>query len=138
MNKVAVKKTVLLVSVLFLLIGCSNSTKENEIKVTIKVVDSYTQKPRVNDRVEVRMGAWGFPTRRYVEVGQYFTDSLGTVSMTLDKKERYSFMTFGPQYAFGSDEYKKGELKDQQQVVIKVVPPEKKQFKIEQLRNHSE
>ncbi|SFN48530.1 hypothetical protein SAMN05421594_2927 [Chryseobacterium oleae] len=114
-----------------LLIGCNNSTKENEIQVTIKVVDSYTQKPRVNDRVEVRMGAWGFPTRRYVEVGQYFTDSLGTVSMNLDKNERYSFMTFGPQHAFGSDEYKKGELKDQQQVVIKVVPPEKKQFKIE-------
>ncbi|WP_223608901.1 hypothetical protein [Chryseobacterium sp. OSA05B] len=115
----------------WLLIGCSNSTKENEIKVTIKVVDSYTQKPRVNDRVEVRMGSWGFPTRKYVEVGQYFTDSLGTVSMNLDKRERYSFMTFGPQHAFGSDEYAKGDLKDQQQVVIEVVPPEKKQFKIE-------
>lgn len=114
-----------------LFMGCNNSTKENEIKVTIKVVDSYTQKPRVNDRVEVRMGAWGFPTRRYVEVGQYFTDSLGMVSMNLDKNERYSFMTFGPQHAFGSDEYKKGELKDEQQVVIKVVPPEEKQFKIE-------
>lgn len=114
-----------------LLMGCSNSRKENEIKVTIKVVDSYTQKPRVNDRVEVRIGAWGFPTRRYVEVGQYFTDSLGAVSINLDKNERYSFTTFGPQHAFGSDEYAKGELRDQQQVVIKVVPPEKKQFKIE-------
>lgn len=124
-------RIIMLIFFFMLLIGCNNSTKENEIQVTIKVVDSYTQKPRVNDRVEVRMGAWGFPTRRYVEVGQYFTDSLGTVSMNLDKNERYSFMTFGPQHAFGSDEYKKGELKDQQQVVIKVVPPEKKQFKIE-------
>ncbi|WP_262486389.1 hypothetical protein [Chryseobacterium indologenes] len=41
-------------------------------------------------------------------------------------------MTFGANHAFGSDEYKKGELKNNQQVVIEVVPPDKKQFKIEE------
>lgn len=95
------------------------------------MIDSYTQKPRFNDRVEVRIGKWGFPTGRYMQVGEYFTDSSGVVKLNLSKDERYSFMTFGPNHAFGSDEYKKGELKNNQQIVIKVVPPDKKQFRIE-------
>lgn len=130
MKKVTVKKAVLLVSLLFLLIGCSNSTKENEIKVTIKVIDSYTKQPRVNDTVTVRQAKWGIP-RRYVKVGEYITNSLGIVTLKINKKNRYSFETDGPNYAFGSDEYGEGKLKNNQQIVIKVVPPEKKQFKIE-------
>lgn len=115
----------------FLLISCSNSENNNQIKLTIKVIDSYTTKPRINDRVEIRVGKWGFPTRRYVKVGEYFTDSLGVVKLNLSRDERYSFMIFGPNHAFGSDEYNKGELKNNQQIIIKVVPPDKKQFRIE-------
>lgn len=114
----------------FLLSGC-NTSENSQIKVSIKVVDSYTKKPRINDRVEVLIGKWGFPTRQYEQVGEYFTDSSEVVKLNLSKDERYSFMTFGANHAFGSDEYKKGELKNNQQVVIEVVPPDKKQFKIE-------
>jgi hypothetical protein len=126
-----VAKIIIYIFFCFLLIDCSNSKNNNQLKVTIKVIDSYTQKPRFNDRVEVRIGKWGFPTRRYMQVGEYFTDSSGVVKLNLSKDERYSFMTFGPNHAFGSDEYKKGELKNNQQIVIKVVPPDKKQFRIE-------
>ncbi|SHG41278.1 hypothetical protein [Chryseobacterium sp. OV279] len=114
-----------------LLMGCNNSTKENEIKVTIKVVDSYTQKPRVNDRLTLRQAKWGIP-RRYVKIGEYITNSAGVVTLKISKKNRYSFETDGLNHAFGSDEYGEGELKNNQQIVIKVVPPEKKQFKIEE------
>ncbi|QIY92359.1 hypothetical protein [Chryseobacterium gallinarum] len=114
----------------FLLLGC-NTSENNQIKVSIKVVDSYTHEPRVNDRVKILIGKRGFPTRQYEQIGEYFTDSSGVVKLNLSKDERYSFMTFGPNHAFGSDEYKKGELKNNQQVVIEVVPPDKKQFKIE-------
>ncbi len=43
----------------FLLLGC-NTSENNQIKVSIKVVDSYTHEPRVNDRVKVLIGKWGF------------------------------------------------------------------------------
>ncbi|ATN06533.1 hypothetical protein CRN76_14520 [Chryseobacterium indologenes] len=115
----------------FLLLGC-NTSENNQIKVSIKVVDSYTHEPRVNDRVKVLIGKWGFPTRQYEQIGEYYTDSSGVVKLNLSKDERYSFMTFGANHAFGSDEYKKGELKNNQRVVIEVVPPDKKQFKIEE------
>nr|WP_315026467.1 hypothetical protein [uncultured Chryseobacterium sp.] len=85
----------------------------------------------MNDRVEILIGKWGFPTRQYERIAQYSTDSSGVVKLHLSPDERYSFMTFGPNHAFGSDEYKKGELKNNQEVIIKVVPPDKKQFKIE-------
>ncbi|WPO83556.1 hypothetical protein SD427_04260 [Chryseobacterium sp. JJR-5R] len=123
-------KIIIYIFFCFLLIGCSSSENNDQIKVTIKVIDSETRQPRVNDTVTIRQAKWGIP-RRYVEVGQYVTDSLGSVTLRINKVNRYSFETDGPNFAFGSDEYGEGELKNNQQIVIKVVPPDKKQFRIE-------
>ena len=126
-----VAKMLIAIFFCFLLIGCGNSENNNQLKVIIKVIDSDTQKPRFNDRVVIRVGRLGFPTRRYVQVGEYFTDSSGVVKLNLSKDERYTFTTFGPNHAFGSDEYRKGELKNNQQVVIEVFSPDKKLIGIE-------
>jgi hypothetical protein len=113
------------------LLSCNNSSDlKNQITITVKVIDSETKQPRANDTVTIRQAKWGIP-RRYVEVGQYVTDSLGRVTLRINKVNRYSFETDGPNFAFGSDEYGEGELKNNQQIVIKVVPPDKKQFRIE-------
>lgn len=123
--------TLFLTSLVF--INCSNPGTElkNKISITVKVVDSETKQPRMNDSLTIRQGTWGIPVRRYIKVGKYITDSLGQVRIDLDQKERYSLEIDGSHHAFGSDEYAKGELKNNQVVVIQVVPPEKKKFKIE-------
>lgn len=122
--------TLFLISLVFS--NCSNPDGElkNKISITVKVVDSETNQPRMNDNITVRQGTWGIPVRRYVKVGKYRTDSLGQVRIDLNKQERYSFEVDGPRFAFGSDEYAKGELKNNQMVVIPVIPPEKKKFQI--------
>lgn len=119
--------TLFLTSLVF--INCSNPGTElkNKISITVKVVDSETKQPRMNDSLTIRQGTWGIPVRRYIKVGKYITDSLGQVRIDLNKQERYSFEVDGPRFAFGSDEYAKGELKNGQTVIIQVVLPEKKQ-----------
>ncbi|MEC3875395.1 hypothetical protein [Chryseobacterium salviniae] len=114
------------------IIGCNDkkSDLKNQIIIFVKVIDSETKQPRVKDTVTIRKGKWGIP-RRYVEIGRYVTDSLGIVSFKINKENRYSFETDGPNFAFGSDEYGEGELKNNQVIVIKVIPPDKKHFKIE-------
>lgn len=127
-----VSKIITLVFFCQLLISCNgkNSDLKNQITISVKVIDSYTKQPRINDTVTVRQAKWGIP-KRYIKVGEYITNSLGVVTVKISKKNRYSFETDGPNYAFGSDEYGEGELKNNQQIVIEVVPPEKKKFKIE-------
>ncbi|MCS3531067.1 hypothetical protein [Chryseobacterium sp. JUb7] len=113
------------------LVSCDNSSDlKNQITITIKVIDSQTKQPRINDTVTIRQAKWGIP-RRYVEIGQYLTDSLGMATLKINKMNRYSFETDGPNFAFGSDEYGEGELKNNQQIIINVVDPDKKQIKIE-------
>jgi len=127
-----VSKLITIVIFCLLLLGCNskNSDLKNQITISVKVIDSYTKQPRVNDTVTVRQAKWGIP-RRYVKVGEYITNSLGIVTLKISKKNRYSFETDGPNYAFGSDEYGEGELKNNQQIIIEVIPPDKKKFKIE-------
>lgn len=127
-----VSKIITLVFFCQLLISCNgkNSDLKNQITISVKVIDSYTKQPRINDTVTVRQAKWGIP-KRYIKVGEYITNSLGVVTVKISKKNRYSFETDGPNYAFGSDEYGEDELKNNQQIVIEVVPPEKKKFKIE-------
>lgn len=127
-----VSKIITLVFFCQLLISCNgkNFDLKNQITISVKVIDSYTKQPRINDTVTVRQAKWGIP-KRYIKVGEYITNSLGVVTVKISKKNRYSFETDGPNYAFGSDEYGEGELKNNQQIVIEVVPPEKKKFKIE-------
>jgi hypothetical protein len=119
----------LITSFLCFLLTCCTSKDNQNVHVTVLIIDSYTKKPRIHDKLEVKIAKWGFPTRRYVEIGKYFTNSSGAIYLSLDKNERYSFMSFGDHNAFGSDEYAKGELKNNQKIIINVVPPDKKEFK---------
>jgi len=126
-----VYKSILLIFFGITLLSCGNgSDLKNQITITVKVIDSQTEQPRVNDTVTIRQAKWGIP-RRYVEVGQYVADSLGKVELKISKVNRYSFETDGPNFAFGSDEYGEGELENHQQVIIKVVSPDRKHLNIE-------
>lgn len=100
-----------------------NTDMRDQINISIKVVDSYTKLPRINDTVKIRRAKWGIPMRRYVKIGQYITNSSGIVKVTLSKKERYSFSTYGSKYANGSTEYGEEELNDNDQIIIEVIPP---------------
>ncbi|MCL1666592.1 hypothetical protein M2T82_00800 [Elizabethkingia ursingii] len=126
-----INKIIVQIIVCLSIVSCNNFEKQEKIAVTVKVIDSYTKKPRVNDTVTVREAEWGFPVRRYIEVGRYITDTLGIVALKIDKKNRYSFETDGPNFAFGSNEFGSNELKNKQQIIIEVVPPEKKKIRIE-------
>lgn len=101
------------------------SDLENQITLTISSIDSETKQPRPKDTVEIRMGKWGIPMRRYVKVGQYITDSLGLVKVNLDCTERYVFNIYGL-HVYSFAEFDEDELKNGQQVIIEVVPPEKR------------
>ena len=110
-----------------ILSSCFNKDTDmrGQINISIKVVDSYTKLPRINDTVKIRRAKWGIPMRRYVKIGQYITNSSGIVKVTLSKKERYSFCNYGSKYANGSTEYGEEELNDNDQIIIEVIPPTK-------------
>lgn len=114
------------------LFSCSNKNVENnEINITVKVIDSYSKKPRVGDFVILKQIKWGFPMRKSSKINEKKTDTLGEVRFKIDKAKAYIIWAKGENNAFGSTEFKEGELKDNQQIIIEVVPPDKKQFKIE-------
>lgn len=98
---------------------------DNQITISIKVIDFDTKSPRINDTVKIRQAKFGIPMRRYTKIGEYTTDSLGIVTVNLFKNERYSFTTYGTKYANGSTEFAEGELKDGELVIIEVISPQK-------------
>jgi len=64
---------------------------------------------------------------QYIKVAKGITDSSGVVLFTVDKNKGYRFSSYGsyPDY-FGSTEYAEGELNENQEILIEVIPPDKK------------
>lgn len=122
-------KVIIKIFLCLIMIGCSNK-RLMQINITVKVVDSETNLPRIHDTITIRQARWGIP-RRYIQVGEYVTDSIGVVALKLNKNNRYSFEVNGSNNTFGSDEYGENELSNNQQIIIRVVSPHKKQFKTE-------
>ena len=115
----------LILSSFIMLMGCR---KPEPINISVKVINSYTLEPRVGDSVIVRKvkKPW-YSMWQYIKVAKGITDSSGVVLFTIDKNKRYSFSSYGsyPDY-FGSTEYKECELNENEEIIIEVIPPDKK------------
>ncbi|WP_395761862.1 hypothetical protein [Elizabethkingia anophelis] len=114
------EKIILILTNLLLLNSCNSSDRRNRLPVTIKVVDLKTRQPRIKDTVEVRMEAWGFPMKRIPVVKRYLTDSNGIVSLRINREKYYKFFSIGSANAWGSEDFPKGGLNVNQQILIKV------------------
>lgn len=121
-------KIVVCISIMFFLISSCNKKNDLENQITIKInsIDSKTKKPRVNafDTIEVRMRCVGYLMKTFKKVGEYTTDSTGSVKIKLDSTEQYIFLLRGPNI-YGSAEFTeaftKERLKDGQEVNIEVI-----------------
>lgn len=119
-----------LVSV-FIFVGCDFS-KSEPINISVKVVNSHTREPRIGDTVIVRKvkKPW-YSMWQYIKVAEGVTDSLGIATFTIDRNKRHSFVSYGLTYReFGSTEFVERELNDNDEIIIEVIPPDKKKFKL--------
>ena len=113
---------------LFLITSCKKENDlENQITIKINSIDSKTKQRRVNafDTIEVRMVKLGFLKKRFVSVGEYITDSTGSVKVKLDHTEEYHISLYGTD-VFGWADFKENDFKDGQEVNIEASPPEKR------------
>ena len=84
-------------------------------------VDSKTKQLRVNtfDTIEIRIKKIGFPTWRFVNVGECLTDSSGSVKIKIDRTEEYTFLLKKRNY-FGSETFAGESLKNGQEINMEV------------------
>ena len=116
-------KAIVIVSLLALLISNwkGESDLENQITITIHSIDKETKKPRVNlfDIVVVRKEGFGFPKAVYKKIGEYVTDSTGSVKVKIDSSKRCIISVKGLN-VLGLEEFYPGHLKNGQEVNIEV------------------
>jgi hypothetical protein len=117
-------------AITLILISCDFS-KTEPIKISVKVINSDTKEPRVGDTVIVRKieKPW-YKMWQYIEVADGTTDSLGIVCFTIDRNKGHSFVSYGPYPEFGSTEYDEQELNENDEIIIEVIPSNKKKFKL--------
>lgn len=127
LNTLKVKIIVCISIMAFLISSCTKKPDlENQITIKINSIDSKTKQPRVNtfDTIDVRIKKFGFLTQRFVKVGEYATDSIGSVKIKIDSTEEYIFMLSSGKNIYGSAEFTeaftKEKLKDGQEVDIEV------------------
>ncbi|HAY3537140.1 hypothetical protein J2O08_06385 [Elizabethkingia anophelis] len=127
-NKLYLK--VLFVMTLF---NCSNDKKVNDsiANITVKIIDSNSQKERIGDTIvlrEVENSFKTFPMRGSFKVSEKVTDNFGKANFEINRSKSYIIWSIGKNNAFASAEFDKGELKNNQEIVIKVVPPKDKKL----------
>jgi len=116
-------KIALSISIIFLVSSCNGkSDLKNQITVRITSIDSKTKQPRVNkfDTIDIRIKKMGYLMKRFVKVGEYTIDSMGSVTIKVDCTEENHFILSGP-YIYGATEFSAGELKDGQKVNIEAI-----------------
>lgn len=118
------KKILVCISVIALLItNCNRKTdSENQITITINSIDKETKQRRINkfDNVEVRREGIGYLMKTFNKVGEYKTDSTGSVKIKVDSSKIYDISVSGLN-VLGGDMYYPGHLKDGQEINIEVV-----------------
>ena len=129
-------KIVVCISVIALLISsCNKKTdSKNQITITINSVDSENKQLRINtfDTIEVRKEKIGWNLMRaYPKIGEFITDSMGSVKIKIDSTCGYRFILSRKGY-YGSESYAepftKEKLKDGQQVNIEAISLEKREM----------
>ncbi len=95
---------------------------KNQITITINSVDKETKQRRVNkfDTVVVRKEGIGYLMKTFDKVGQYVTDSTGSVKIRIDSSKICDISVSGLN-VLGGDMYNPGYLKDGQEVNIEVI-----------------
>jgi hypothetical protein len=115
---------VVFASFLSLLISNCNmkDDSKNQITITINSVDKETKQRRVNkfDTVVVRKEGIGYLMKTFDKVGQYVTDSTGSVKIRIDSSKICDISVSGLN-VLGGDMYNPGYLKDGQEVNIEVI-----------------
>lgn len=117
---------------LFILSSCNFFEPDMEvININVQLINSYTKEPRVGNTVTLRKvkKPW-YSMWQYIEVDEGVTDSLGILSFTIDRNKRHSFSCYGPYPEFGSTEYDERELNENDEIIIEVIPADKKKFKL--------
>lgn len=122
------KKIVLYISIVFFLIlSCKKKNSlENQITIKINSIDRETRKVRVNifDTIEVSVQENGYLMKSFNKVGEYVTDSSGSIKIKIDSTKGYKFMLHGPNVygsANFSEAFTKETLKNGQEVNIEVI-----------------
>ncbi|RMZ59392.1 hypothetical protein D1632_07045 [Chryseobacterium nematophagum] len=112
--------------IFFIIFGCTKKNDlENQITIKINTIDSKTKQPRINtfDTIDVRKEKRGYLTKTYAKVGEYITDSMGSVKIKIDYNEGYKFLLKKKGF-YGSESfaepYTNEKLKDGQEVNIDV------------------
>jgi hypothetical protein len=103
------------------------SDLENQITITINSIDKETKQRRINkfDTVVVRKEGIGYLTKTFDKVGEYVTDSTGSVKIKIDSSKICDISVSGLN-VLGGDMYYPGYLKDGQEVNIEVASLENK------------
>lgn len=130
MNSICKRKFFSFFVLYFLTFGCSDNKPHasDQINIVLKVADSETGKGLTHERVEIReIQDPVFSMRQFIKVGEYYTNDKGEVKIPLHKEKGYRFSVFG-NHTFGSDEYEKGKLRDKQNIIIEIIPAEKKEI----------
>lgn len=95
---------------------------EDQITITINSIDKETKQRRINkfDTVVVRKEGIGYLTKTFDKIGEYVTDSTGSVKIKIDSSKICDISVSGLN-VLGGDMYYPGYLKDGQEVNIEVI-----------------
>jgi hypothetical protein len=98
------------------------SDLEGQITITINSIDKETKQRRINkfDTVVVRKEGIGYLTKTFDKIGEYVTDSTGSVKIKIDSSKICDISVSGLN-VLGGDMYYPGYLKDGQEVNIGVI-----------------
>lgn len=119
-------KTKIMVCISILALSISSCTKktnlENQITIKINSIDGKTKQRRINvfDTVVVRKEGIGYLMKTFDKVGEYITDSNGSLEVKIDSSKIYDISVSGLN-VLGGDMYYPGHLKDGQEVNIEVI-----------------
>jgi hypothetical protein len=104
----------------FFISNCNKKTGlENQITIKINSINSKTKLPRANafDTIVLRKEGIGYLMRTFDEVGEYVTDSTGSVKIKVNSTEDYQISLYGVHF-YGSENLYGSHLKDGQEVNI--------------------
>lgn len=117
-------RIVVCISILALILSCNKkSDLENQITITINSIDKETKKNRLNmfDTIEVRKEGIGYLMKTFNKVGEYVTDSTGSVKIKFDRSKKYQIRLYGV-HIYGSNDIVGENLKNNQELNIEAFP----------------
>ncbi|WP_426475976.1 hypothetical protein ACP3T3_11270 [Chryseobacterium sp. CBSDS_008] len=112
----------LFVSIFLLIISCNRkSDVGKQLFIKVNSIDKETRQVRVNtfDTIEVRTPGIGYLMKTQEKVGEYITDSSGSVVIKIYTDKNYHLI-LGGDNAYGSVDINKGSMINGQMVTIKV------------------